>query len=86
MISIHGEIAAIESGEADPENNLLKNAPHTLGMALADPWKFPYSREQAVLPVPWLRNHKFWPAVARLDNAQGDRNLVCSCQPVSAYA
>ena len=79
LIAIHAEIAAIESGAADPQNNLLKNAPHTAESLIRDPWDRPYSREQAAYPAPWTRTHKFWPAVARVDNVHGDRNLVCCC-------
>jgi glycine dehydrogenase len=80
LIAIHGEIQAIESGQADPQNNLLKNAPHTAEAVISDRWDRPYSREQAAYPAPWTRLRKFWPAVARVDNVYGDRNLVCSCQ------
>ena len=86
MISIHGEIEAIQKGEASMDDNLLKNAPHTLEVTVASDWHHDYTREQAAMPAPWLKEFKFWPAVARLDNATGDRNLVCSCPPVSAYA
>jgi glycine dehydrogenase len=79
MIAIHGEISAIESGQADERNNLLKNAPHTADMIAADVWNHPYSREQAAFPVLGLRDYKFWPAVGRIDNVFGDRNPVCSC-------
>ena len=85
MIAIRAEIAEIEEGKADPQDNLLKNAPHTLDMILADDWEHSYDRERACRPAPWTRNHKFWPAVARVDNAAGDRNLVCTCPPVEAY-
>ena len=86
MISIHAEIAAIESGNADQGNNLLKNAPHTAAAVIADDWNRPYSREQAAFPAPWTRLHKFWPAVGRIDNVYGDRNLVCSCEGMDAYS
>ena len=82
MISIHAEIVAIESGQADKINNLLKNAPHTAQSVIADAWDHPYSREQAAYPAPWLRDHKFWPAIGRIDNVYGDRNLFCACVPV----
>ncbi len=85
MISIHAEIAAIESGEADAENNLLKNAPHTAD-DLAGEWNRPYSREQAVFPVAGLREQKYWPPVNRIDNVHGDRNPVCTCEGMDAYA
>jgi glycine dehydrogenase len=80
LIAIHGEIQAIESCQADPQNNLLKNAPHTAEAVISDRWDRPYPREQAAYPAPWTRRQKFWPAVARVDNVYGDRNLVCSCQ------
>jgi len=85
MIAIRQEIAEIESGKVDPENNLLKNAPHTAESLITSEWQHPYSREQAAYPAPWTREHKFWPAVGRIDNAYGDRNLVCSCLPMEAY-
>ncbi|MFN0068736.1 MAG: aminomethyl-transferring glycine dehydrogenase [Limisphaerales bacterium] len=85
MIAIHGEILAIERGEADAKNNLLKHAPHTADQVCADAWDRPYSREQAAYPVAGLRDFKFWPAVARVDNVFGDRNLVCSCVGMEAY-
>ena len=79
MIAIHAEIKAIESGALDRNDNPLKNAPHTAQMVVADKWAHPYSREQAAFPSPWTREHKFWPAVARVDNVYGDRHLVCTC-------
>jgi glycine dehydrogenase len=69
----------------DRANNPLKNAPHTAAAVAATEWDRPYSREQAVFPAPWLRAHKYWPPVGRVDNAYGDRNLVCACPPVDAY-
>jgi glycine dehydrogenase len=86
MISIHGEIQAVASGEADRQNNVLKNAPHTAEQVISDKWDRPYSREQAAYPAPWTRGHKFWPAVARIDSVYGDRNLMCSCPPMEAFA
>jgi glycine dehydrogenase len=86
MIMIRKEIEEIEQGQADRENNVLKNAPHTARMVVSDNWAFPYSREKAAFPAPWTRAHKFWPAVGRIDNAYGDRNLVCACPPIEAYA
>ncbi len=85
MIAIHGEITAIESGAADAKNNLLKNAPHTADQVCSESWNRPYPREQAAFPVPALRDWKFWPAVGRVDNVFGDRNLVCSCVGMEAY-
>jgi glycine dehydrogenase len=80
MIAIHAEMAAIESGKADKQNNPLKNAPYTADMIASDNWNHPYSREQAAFPVKSLRDYKFWPAVGRIDNVYGDRNLVCTCE------
>jgi glycine dehydrogenase len=85
MIAIREEIRAIETGKMARENNVLKNAPHTAERVIADQWEFPYSREQAAFPLPWVRARKFWPAVGRVDNAYGDRNLVCACPPMEAY-
>ena len=82
MILIHAEMMAVESGAVDPKNNVLKNAPHTAQSVVADQWEHPYSRETAAYPAPWTRQNKFWPAVGRIDNVYGDRNLVCSCLPM----
>jgi glycine dehydrogenase len=86
MIAIHAEMEAIASGKQDRQNNLLKNAPHTARQIASDKWDRPYSREQAAFPAPWTREHKFWPAVSRIDNVYGDRNLFCSCPPVEEFA
>lgn len=86
MISIHGEIMAVANGEADAKDNLLKNAPHIAEVVCGDHWKHSYTREQAAFPLPYLRQHKFWPSVGRIDNVHGDRNLVCTCDTVEAYA
>jgi glycine dehydrogenase len=86
MLAIRDEIRAIEGGELDREDNPLKNAPHTAAAVMADDWTHGYTRAQAAYPAPWLRRHKFWPPVARIDNAFGDRNLVCTCPPVEAFA
>ena len=86
MIAIREEIRQIELGIADRENNALKRAPHTLASVLDSGWDRPYTREQAAFPAPWTRERKFWPAVARIESAYGDRNLVCSCPPMDAYA
>ena len=85
MIAIRQEIAEIESGKMDAENNVLKNAPHTAESLIVAEWNHPYSREQAAYPAPWTRQHKFWPSVGRIDSAYGDRNFVCSCLPMDAY-
>jgi len=85
MIAIHAEIEAVAAGTLDAKDNPLVNAPHTAA-ALAGPWEHPYSREQAVFPVQALRHDKYWPPVGRIDNAYGDRNLVCACPPVADYA
>ncbi len=88
MTAIRAEIAAIESGSMDRANNPLKNAPHTADSIASAEWNHPYTREQAVYPAAakWLRTHKYWPPVARVDNAYGDRNLVCSCPPIESYS
>jgi glycine dehydrogenase len=86
MIAIREEIREIEEGRADADDNVLRNAPHTLEEVTSDRWERPYSRERAAFPTAWLRQRKFWPPVARIDNAFGDRNLVCTCDPVSSYA
>ena len=85
MIAIHGEMQAIESGAADKQNNLLKNAPHTADVVAADNWDRPYPRESAAFPVKSLRDYKFWPAVGRVDNVFGDRNPVCTCAGMENY-
>ena len=86
MISIRAEITAIENQEVDAKNNVLKNAPHTQVSIMTDAWDKPYTREQAAFPLPYIANAKFWPSVARINNTLGDRNLICTCAPVSAYA
>jgi glycine dehydrogenase len=86
MIAIRGEVAAIERGEADRADNPLKHAPHTIAAVCADEWTHAYSREQAAYPLPHLRQNKFWSSVGRVDNPFGDRNLVCSCPPMSELA
>ena len=85
MIAIRGEIQAVINGEADREDNVLKNAPHTAAVVCADNWPHSYSREQAAFPMPSVRANKFWPSVGRIDNPYGDRNLVCSCPPIAEY-
>jgi glycine dehydrogenase len=86
LIRVREEVQRIEMGLADREDNVLKNAPHTVREVSSDDWNHPYSREQAAFPAPWSRSHKFWPSVGRVENAYGDRNLVCVCPPASAYA
>ncbi|HUS67168.1 MAG TPA: aminomethyl-transferring glycine dehydrogenase, partial [Kofleriaceae bacterium] len=86
MLRIRDEVRAIEDGRVDRQDNPLKNAPHTAHEVVATEWARPYSREQAAFPAPWLREHKFWPPVARIDNAYGDRNLMCTCPPLESYA
>ncbi len=85
LISIRGEIEDIRTGKLDRKNNPLKNAPHTAEMVSSTEWAFSYSREQAAYPLPYLKQKKFWPSVARIDNVHGDRNLICSCAPIEAY-
>jgi len=85
LISIRAEMQQVELGIADAEDNALKNAPHTSAMVVSDAWDHPYSREQAAFPAAWTREHKFWPSVRRVDNAHGDRNLVCACPPIEMY-
>jgi glycine dehydrogenase len=85
LISIRAEIAEVESGQQPKEGNVLKNAPHTAAIIIADSWDRSYSREKAAYPLPYVREAKFWPSVSRVDNAYGDRNLVCSCLPIEEY-
>jgi glycine dehydrogenase len=85
LISIRAEIQQVELGLLDREDNPLKHAPHTAAVVMSDRWARKYGREQAAFPAPWTREHKFWPTVGRVDNAYGDRNLVCACPPVEAY-
>jgi glycine dehydrogenase len=85
LIQIRKEIEEIERGLADKTDNVLKNAPHTMHEVTSDSWLHPYSRKKAAFPLAYLNNHKFWPSVGRVDNAYGDRNLVCSCPPIESY-
>ncbi len=85
LISIRKEIAAIEDGSSDKKENALKHAPHTQATVISSNWARPYSRESAAFPLPYVMANKFWPAVARVNDTYGDRNLVCTCEPVSAY-
>jgi glycine dehydrogenase len=86
MIGIYQEIKAIENGQADKKDNVLKNAPHTQFVVCADEWSKPYSRTVAAFPLPYVKENKFWPAIGRVNNTHGDRNLICTCEPVEAYA
>ena len=85
MLSIRHEIGEIETADADAVNNVLKNAPHTQYMICADAWEFPYTRSKAGFPLPFVSDNKFWPTVRRVDDAYGDRNLVCTCEPIESY-
>jgi glycine dehydrogenase len=86
MIAIRGEIREIEEGTADRSLNVLKQAPHTASAVAGDEWAMPYGREKAAFPTPYVRAHKFWPAVGRVNNAYGDRNLICTCPPAEEYS
>jgi glycine dehydrogenase len=86
LLSIRAEIEAVCTGAVDAKDNVLKNAPHTQFVAIADEWTHAYTRQQAVFPLPWVRDRKFWPTVGRVDNAHGDRVLICACPPMEAYA
>jgi len=85
LINIRKEIEEVEKGKADPKNNVLKNAPHTMEVCLKEDWDLPYSRTKAAYPLESLRENKFWPSVGRIDSAYGDRNLFCACVPVESY-
>ena len=85
LLSIREEIIEIEQGKFSKEENILKNSPHTLASVVSDEWKYSYNREKAAYPLPFTRESKFWPSVRRVDNAYGDRNLVCSCLPIEEY-
>ncbi len=86
LLEIRKEIAAIENGIADKANNPLKNAPHTQLEVISSSWNKPYSREVAAFPLDYVKQNKFWPSIARVNNTYGDRNLICTCEPVSAYS
>lgn len=86
LLAIRAEIRAIEEGKADKANNILKNAPHTQAVITADEWALPYTRQQAAFPLEYVKQNKFWPSVSRINNTFGDRNLICTCEPASAYA
>ena len=85
LINIHEEIMAIQDGTFDKADNPLKNAPHTVHVICVDEWTHAYSRQQAAFPLDYLRQHKFWPSISRVNNTHGDRNLVCTCEPIEAY-
>lgn len=85
MLQIREEIRAVENGTADKKDNVLKNAPHTQFVITADEWSHAYTRQEAAYPLEWVKLNKFWPSVARVNNTHGDRNLVCTCEPVSSY-
>jgi len=85
MISIRKEIAAIEAGTIDKHDNVIQHAPHTLAMVTTDNWTLPYRRETAAFPNPCAKEDKYWPAVTRVDDAWGDRNLVCTCAPMDSF-
>ena len=85
LINIRKEIEEIETGKADPELNVLKQAPHTQTVAMADEWDYAYTRSKAIYPLDFVKENKFWPAVSRIDSAYGDRNLFCSCIPMEEY-
>jgi glycine dehydrogenase len=86
LIAIRQEIEEVVTGHADAKDNVLKNAPHSATVVAGDEWTHPYSREKAAFPLPWVRSHKFWPPVGRIDNPYGDRNLMCVCPPLETYA
>jgi glycine dehydrogenase len=86
LLEIRNEIQEVETGQAPKEGNVLKNAPHTASVVMSDHWDKPYSRQKAAYPLPFVKEAKFWPSVSRIDNAYGDRNLVCSCLPIENYA
>jgi glycine dehydrogenase len=85
MIKIREEIQNIENKKIDPKNNPIKNAPHTAEELLSDAWDRPYTRQEAAYPLAWVKDNKFWAPVARIDNAFGDRNFICTCPPLEDY-
>ncbi len=86
LLEIRNEIKEVEEGKAKRDNNVLKNAPHTAAVVMSDNWDRPYSRQKAAYPLPFVKESKFWPSVSRVDNAYGDRNLMCTCLPIEEYA
>ncbi|QEH43326.1 aminomethyl-transferring glycine dehydrogenase [Chitinophaga sp. XS-30] len=86
LLAIREEIRAVEEGKADKANNVLKHAPHTQAVITADEWNRPYTRQQAAFPLEYVKENKFWPSISRVNNTFGDRNLICTCEPASAYA
>jgi glycine dehydrogenase len=85
MVAIREEIREIEEGKADKENNAIKNAPHTMAMVTVENWDKPYSREKAAFPTNHTKKDKYWPKVTKIDDGYGDRNLVCTCDPIESY-
>lgn len=85
LLNIRKEIREIENGDADKSDNVLKHAPHTQSVITADEWNHSYSRQNAAYPLEYVKLNKFWPSVSRVNNTYGDRNLICTCEPVSAY-
>jgi glycine dehydrogenase len=85
MIAIRAEIEEVITGKCDKKNNVIKHAPHTAKAVVSSDWTRPYTREQAAFPLPWVRENKFWPSVARVDNVFGDKNLICACPPIESY-
>jgi glycine dehydrogenase len=85
LYSIYDDINAIREGKMDFNNNPLRNSPHTAEMLISDDWQFEYSRKKAAYPIEWVKENKFFPAVARIDDGYGDRTLVCTCKPIEDY-
>jgi glycine dehydrogenase len=85
MKNIYAEILEVKDGKVDEHDNVLKNSPHPAGDVLADEWNHSYSRQKAAFPLPWVADNKFFPTISRIDDAYGDRNLVCTCAPIESY-
>jgi glycine dehydrogenase len=85
MIDIHADILEVAAGKVSAEESVLRKAPHTAGVIVSDEWDRPYSRQKAAFPLPWVNDNKFWPYVSRVNDGYGDRNLVCSCEPIESY-